>query len=124
MAAGSARVATVVPAVVAVNNSVTASSLSEGQILDIYGGRVTNWKQVGGADATIVALTRNEADMNKRAWRTTSSSTAPPLRPSAGFRARRARTQSAAPDAPPGGRGHTACRRSGPLTCPDGRSPP
>lgn len=64
------KIFAVVPAVVAVNSSVVASNLSEGQILDIYGGRVTNWKQVGGADATVVALTRNEADMNKRAWRT------------------------------------------------------
>ena len=60
----------VVPAVAAVNASVPLSNITDGQILDIYGGRITNWKQVGGPDAKIVALTRNEADMNKRAWRT------------------------------------------------------
>lgn len=64
------KIFAVVPAVVAVNTSVTASSLTDRQILDIYGGRVTNWKELGGADAKIIALTRNEADMNKRAWRT------------------------------------------------------
>ena len=59
-----------VPAVVAVNGAVTGvQSLTEQQILSIYAGRITNWKQVGGPDARIQVLTRNEADMNKRAWR-------------------------------------------------------
>lgn len=60
----------VVPAVVAVNTSVPVNDVTEAQILDIYAGRITNWKQLGGPDAKIVVLTRNEADMNKRAWRT------------------------------------------------------
>lgn len=59
-----------VPAVVAVGQSVTGvSGLTEQQILDIYAGRLTNWKTVGGPDARIRVLTRNESDMNKRAWR-------------------------------------------------------
>lgn len=59
-----------VPAVVAVSDSVPGvSSLTERQILDIYAGRITNWKDVGGPDARIRVLTRNESDMNKRAWR-------------------------------------------------------
>ena len=59
-----------VPAVVAVNGTVTGvQGLTEQQILEIYAGRITNWKQVGGPDARIRVLTRNESDMNKRAWR-------------------------------------------------------
>ncbi len=59
-----------VPAVVAVNVTVAGvQSLTEQQVLDIYAGRITNWKQVGGPDARIRVLTRNESDMNKRAWR-------------------------------------------------------
>jgi len=59
-----------VPAVVAVNGSVPGvQSLTEQQILDVYAGRITNWKDLGGPDARIQVLTRNEADMNKRAWR-------------------------------------------------------
>jgi phosphate transport system substrate-binding protein len=59
-----------VPAVLAVNETVQGvQSLTEQQILDIYAGRITNWKQVGGPDARIQVLTRNEEDMNKRAWR-------------------------------------------------------
>ena len=59
-----------VPAVVAVNGAVSSvQSLTERQILDIYAGRITNWNQVGGPDARMAVLTRNEADMNKRAWR-------------------------------------------------------
>lgn len=64
------RIFAVVPAVVAVNASVPMANLTDRQILDIYGGGITNWKQVGGPDAKIIAFTRNEADMNKRAWRT------------------------------------------------------
>jgi phosphate transport system substrate-binding protein len=34
-------------------------SLTVGQIRDIYAGRVTNWNEIGGADARILAYQRN-----------------------------------------------------------------
>jgi phosphate transport system substrate-binding protein len=60
----------VVPAVLAVHTSVPITNVTDAQFVDIYRGQITNWKQLGGPDARIVLLTRNEADMNKRAWRT------------------------------------------------------
>lgn len=63
------RVYAVVPSVVVVNTSVPVTNIKEEQILGVYAGKITNWAQLGGPDARIVVLTRNEADMNKRAWR-------------------------------------------------------
>ena len=36
-------------------------SLTQAQAVGIYTGRITNWKEVGGADAEIIAYQRNEA---------------------------------------------------------------
>ncbi|MBE6767421.1 MAG: hypothetical protein E7549_00745 [Ruminococcaceae bacterium] len=44
--------------VVNANNPV--DSLTQQQLRDIYSGKITNWKQVGGNDAPIVAYQRNE----------------------------------------------------------------
>ena len=63
------KVYAVVPSVLAIHTSVPVTNLTETQILDVYAGRITNWAQLGGPDARIVVLTRNEADANKRAWR-------------------------------------------------------
>lgn len=49
----------------AVNPTVSVKSLTSKQIYDIYSGKITNWKQVGGRDAAIVVLTRPEADSTK-----------------------------------------------------------
>lgn len=35
------------------------ANLTSGQLNDIYFGRMTNWQEIGGPDATIVVLTRN-----------------------------------------------------------------
>ncbi len=44
--------------VVNANNPVNA--LTQQQLRDIYAGKITNWKQVGGNDAPIAAYQRNE----------------------------------------------------------------
>ncbi len=42
----------------AVSAPIELTALTKQQIMDIYSGKVTNWKEVGGPDATIVAFTR------------------------------------------------------------------
>lgn len=47
-----------------VNRSVTAGSvkdLTTQQLTDIFTGKITNWKEVGGADEAIVLVTRPES---------------------------------------------------------------
>ena len=44
---------------VVVNPSNTVSQLTFQQLSDIYTGKATNWKDVGGKDAAIVALSRD-----------------------------------------------------------------
>lgn len=61
-----ARVATVI----GVNSeSVKITSLTKNQICSIYAGTIKNWKDVGGHNAKIVALTRPDADSTKKAVR-------------------------------------------------------
>lgn len=43
-----------------VNEQNPVQSLTRQQLLDIYTGRITNWKDVGGEDAPIVAFQRSE----------------------------------------------------------------
>ena len=43
-----------------VNDDNPMQSLSQQQIKDIYAGKITNWKDVGGADSPIVAFQRGE----------------------------------------------------------------
>jgi phosphate transport system substrate-binding protein len=45
---------------IVVNPSVTVSGLSKDQVRDIYMGKITNWKQVGGADKAITIVSREE----------------------------------------------------------------
>ncbi len=47
--------------VVAVNSANTVSGLTKAQLGQIYAGEITNWKQVGGADAPIVLLGRDSS---------------------------------------------------------------
>jgi phosphate transport system substrate-binding protein len=49
----------------AVNASVPVKGLTSQQICDIYSGKIKNWKEVGGPNAAIVALTRPEKDSTK-----------------------------------------------------------
>ncbi len=44
---------------------VTASSVTTQQVKDVYSGKITNWAQLGGADAEIVVLDRNEDESAK-----------------------------------------------------------
>lgn len=59
----------IVPSLFAVHPTVTVKALSGQQICDIYAGKITSWKQVGGADARIVVLTRPENESAKIAIR-------------------------------------------------------
>ncbi|HAN21869.1 MAG: hypothetical protein A2Y15_06310 [Clostridiales bacterium GWF2_36_10] len=49
--------------VVNVDNPI--DSLTQQQIKDIYSGKVTNWKQVGGNDAEIIAYQRNSTSSSQ-----------------------------------------------------------
>lgn len=59
----------IVPSVFAVHPSVTVKSLTGSQVCDIYSGKIKNWKEVGGANAPIVVLTRPENESAKIAIR-------------------------------------------------------
>ena len=59
----------VMPVVVAVNASLSVTGLTSAQLCGIYTGAITSWKQVGGTEAAIVPLTRNEDDSDKEALR-------------------------------------------------------
>lgn len=59
----------IVPSLFAVNPSVTVKALTGQQLCDIYSGKITDWKQVGGSSARIVVLTRPENESAKIAIR-------------------------------------------------------
>lgn len=46
----------------------TATNLSIDQIKDIYTGKITNWKEVGGQDAPIVVVSRDESSGTRSAF--------------------------------------------------------
>lgn len=51
-----------------VNPSNKVSKLSKKQVRDIFTGKVTNWKEVGGADMPIVLINRDEASGTREAF--------------------------------------------------------
>jgi len=51
-----------VPVVFFVNPGVGVSNLTAKQVADIYSGRITNWKEVGGANERIRVVRREEGD--------------------------------------------------------------
>jgi phosphate/phosphite/phosphonate ABC transporter binding protein len=55
----------------ALHTSVGVKNLTTRQILDIYSGKITNWKEVGGNDVSIVVLDRPEHTSAKKALRKT-----------------------------------------------------
>lgn len=55
----------IIPVLFAVHPSVTVKALSGQQLCDIYSGKITNWSQVGGANAPITVLTRPENESAK-----------------------------------------------------------
>jgi len=46
--------------VIAVNKENSASGLTKEQLKDVFSGKITNWKDVGGPDATINLITRED----------------------------------------------------------------
>lgn len=50
------------PIVLFVHKSAGVSNLSIQQVLDIYSGKITNWKATGGNDAKIRVIKREEGD--------------------------------------------------------------
>lgn len=50
------------PSAFFVHPSAEVRDLSAAQLADIYAGRITNWKEVGGADLRIRVVRREEAD--------------------------------------------------------------
>lgn len=59
----------ILPVLFAVHPSVSVKALSGQQICDIYAGRITDWKQVGGNSGKIVVLSRPENESAKIAIR-------------------------------------------------------
>ncbi len=51
-----------------VHPSNGVKALSTDQLRDIYEGKITNWKQVGGADATIVVISRDTSSGTYETW--------------------------------------------------------
>lgn len=51
-----------VPVVFFVNPALNVKKLTSAQVCDIYAGKITNWKDVGGPDAAIVVVTREAKD--------------------------------------------------------------
>ena len=51
-----------VPTVIFVNKNVTVENLTEKQVIDIFSGKITNWKDVGGQDASIEVVRREDKD--------------------------------------------------------------
>lgn len=50
------------PIVFFVNDDVKVKNLTSSQIRDIYSGKITNWKDVGGNDAKIRVMMREDGD--------------------------------------------------------------
>lgn len=53
-----------VAVVFAVDSSTAVRTVTEQQVCDIYAGRSTNWRQLGGADMAIVALARPAGEVD------------------------------------------------------------
>jgi phosphate transport system substrate-binding protein len=50
------------PSAFFLHRSAGVSAVTAGQIADIYAGKITNWREVGGADLRIKVVRREEAD--------------------------------------------------------------
>lgn len=51
--------------VVGVNKNIPLKGITGEKLCNIYGGRITNWKELGGKDEKIIALTKVESDTVK-----------------------------------------------------------
>jgi phosphate transport system substrate-binding protein len=54
--------------VIAVNTANTVSDLTTDQVKDIFSGKITNWKEVGGPDAKINVITREDGSGTRDAF--------------------------------------------------------
>ena len=57
------------PIVILVNTSNPVTNLSQQQLRDIFKGRITNWKSVGGPDKPIVVVTRLHCKNRPGHWK-------------------------------------------------------
>ena len=55
---------------VIVNEDNPVDNLSTKELCDIYAGKITNWKEVGGEDLKIQVINRDEASGTREAFRT------------------------------------------------------
>lgn len=63
------RTAIAVDAIVPVVHPANpVSEISAGQLRDIYAGKITNWKELGGEDAAIVAVSRDTSSGTFECW--------------------------------------------------------
>jgi phosphate transport system substrate-binding protein len=49
-----------------VNNGVKVTSLTKNQLIGIFSGNITNWKNVGGEDSKIMVITRQASSGTRR----------------------------------------------------------
>lgn len=61
----------ILPSAFYVHPSTGVRELTNGQLADIYTGRVTNWRQVGGADQRVRVVTREDGDSTLTVLRAT-----------------------------------------------------
>ncbi len=63
------RIAVAVDAIVpVVNNANPVKNLTMAQLKGIYEGKIKNWKEVGGADASIVVVSRDSSSGTFETW--------------------------------------------------------
>lgn len=61
----------ILPSAFYVHPSAGVKALTNGQLADIYAGRITNWNQVGGADQRVRVVTREDGDSTLTVLRAT-----------------------------------------------------
>ena len=58
-----------VAVVFGVNASVSVTNVTEAQICDVYAGRITSWKELGGPDVAIAPRTRPDSEVDSEVVR-------------------------------------------------------
>ena len=53
---------------IVINPMTEVSALTKDQVRDIFAGKITNWSEVGGADATIAVIAREEGSGTRAAF--------------------------------------------------------
>lgn len=56
-------------AVVTVNKTLALNNLTEAQICDLFSGKISSWKDVGGGEGKVTVLTRKRDDSNAETFR-------------------------------------------------------